>query len=87
MYNPTDRELGYPKLVQDTLSNFLTSNFRILDKTSYKPKNRPRLESIIAWLLVIAQFVEYKLSHYIEKTFESAFGFISVLPGAFSTFR
>jgi chitin synthase len=34
-----------------------------------------------------AQYVEYKLSHYIDKAYESLFGFISVLPGAFSTFR
>lgn len=37
--------------------------------------------------LFCAQFVEYKLSHYLDKSFESAFGFVSVLPGAFSTFR
>ena len=43
-----------------------------------------RLES---WMLVNAQYVEYKSSHYIEKTFETLFGFISVLPGAFSTLR
>ena len=34
-----------------------------------------------------AQYVEYKLSHYLDKAYESLFGFISVLPGAFSTFR
>ena len=43
-----------------------------------------RLESKV---LVLAQYVEYKSSHYIEKTFETLFGFISVLPGAFSTLR
>lgn len=34
-----------------------------------------------------AQYVEYKLSHYLDKATESFFGFVSVLPGAFSTFR
>ena len=34
-----------------------------------------------------AQYVEYKVSHYLDKATESLFGFVSVLPGAFSTFR
>ena len=38
-------------------------------------------------MLIKAQYVEYKLSHYLDKSFETMFGFISVLPGAFSTFR
>ena len=37
--------------------------------------------------LMEAQYVEYKLSHYIDKSYETLFNFISVLPGAFSTFR
>ena len=37
--------------------------------------------------LLRAQYVEYKLSHYLDKAAESLFGFVSVLPGAFSTFR
>ena len=42
--------------------------------------------SFIENALMEAQYVEYKISHYIDKTYESLFGFISVLPGAFSTF-
>lgn len=38
-------------------------------------------------ILLRSQYVEYKISHYLDKSFESAFGFVSVLPGAFSTFR
>jgi len=38
-------------------------------------------------VLFNAQYVEYKVSHYIDKKFESMFGFVSVLPGAFCTFR
>ena len=38
-------------------------------------------------MLAAAQFYEYKLSHYIDKSFEGCFGYQSVLPGAFSIFR
>jgi len=41
------------------------------------------MESVI----LRAQYVEYKLSHYLDKSLETLFGFVSVLPGAFSTFR
>ena len=44
-------------------------------------------KKIESWCLVQAQYAEYKLSHYIDKSFETIFGFVSVLPGAFSTFR
>mmetsp|Transcript_37452 Transcript_37452/g.43037 ORF Transcript_37452/g.43037 Transcript_37452/m.43037 type:complete len:115 (+) Transcript_37452:1128-1472(+) len=53
----------------------------------YKLEERSKWNKLEAWFLVKAQYVEYKLSCYIDKTFETMFGFISVLPGAFSTFR
>ena len=43
--------------------------------------------SVFETVMVKAQYVEYKLSHYLDKSTESLFGFVSVLPGAFSTFR
>ena len=43
--------------------------------------------SFIESILLRGQYVEYKLSHYMDKAAESLFGFVSVLPGAFSTFR
>ena len=38
-------------------------------------------------VILRAQYVEYKLSHYLDKALESVFGFVSVLPGAFSAYR
>ena len=38
-------------------------------------------------ILLRSQYVEYKISHYLDKATESMFDFVSVLPGAFSTFR
>ena len=43
--------------------------------------------SFIEGAIVRGQYVEYKMSHYLDKATESLFGFVSVLPGAFSTFR
>ena len=37
--------------------------------------------------MVYAQNFEYKMSNILDKPMESAFGFISVLPGAFSAYR
>ena len=43
--------------------------------------------SIPESMLLRAQYFEYKAATYIDKAMESVFGFVSVLPGAFSTFR
>lgn len=40
-----------------------------------------------SYMLKAAQFFEYKIGHALDKAAESIFGFISVLPGAYSLFR
>lgn len=43
--------------------------------------------SFVQSILLRSQYLEYKVSHYLDKAAESLFGFVSVLPGAFSAFR
>ena len=38
-------------------------------------------------LVIYSQYYEYKLSNFLDKAAENLFGFISVLPGAFSAYR
>lgn len=38
-------------------------------------------------LIGLAQYIEYKFAHFLDKSAESLFGIVSVLPGAFSGYR
>lgn len=50
-----------------------------LNKTCYK--------SFMEGIVLYSQYYEYKVSNYLDKAAENLFGFISVLPGAFSVYR
>ena len=54
------------------------------------PKPNDISDTIMMTLLMkimgLAQYFEYKMGHFLDKCYESLFGFISVLPGAFSTY-
>ena len=54
---------------------------------SSKDRNTNQEYTILQSILLRAQYFEYKMSTYADKAIESSFGFVSVLPGAFSTFR
>jgi chitin synthase len=85
VFEPSKKELGYPFKVDER-----KKRLSCLERTICC-KRLDGKRSFCQWLegkvLFHAQYVEYKVSHYIDKKFESMFGFVSVLPGAFCTFR
>jgi len=101
VFEPTDRELGYgyTKVIDPALIGKLedkSDKRHVKDNGKYhrydvgvwyEVQKRTLFQKFEARCMILAQYVEYKISHYLDKSFESLFGFVSVLPGAFCTFR
>jgi len=99
VFEPSDKELGYgyhrvndPKKInqlEEKRGNktIIDGCYMTGDGKWYERTRRNVLQRFEARCMILAQYVEYKISHYLDKSFESLFGFISVLPGAFCTFR
>ena len=94
VFEPSDKELNYgyywvrdPETVEKLERSNGDTGFEKHGDDWYEVRSRNIFERLEAKALVLAQYVEYKMSHYLDKSFESLFGFISVLPGAFCTFR
>lgn len=82
-FEKKDNKKKYTKLV----SHLSKGKYTNYEDIWYEDKSRNFLEKFEAFFIILAQFLEYKISHYVDKSFESTLGFISVLPGAFSMFR
>jgi cellulose synthase/poly-beta-1,6-N-acetylglucosamine synthase-like glycosyltransferase len=102
VFEPTDRELGhgfFPITDKSLIDNLIlnrdaklkkevrNNKYQKIEGEWYTVSRRTFLQKAEAKCLILAQYVEYKISHYLDKSFESLFGFVSVLPGAFCTFR
>ncbi|TCD70328.1 hypothetical protein EIP91_003957 [Steccherinum ochraceum] len=55
--------------------------------SAYKGKNWSALLNPLGMAVLAAQNFEYKITNILDKPTESLFGYISVLPGAFSAYR
>jgi len=102
-FQPSERELGFgwnliddPDIIEDLkekTNDVLNKRVEVgeihqIDEETWVEKSeRSCFSKFEARCMVLAQYVEYKISHYLDKSFESLFGFVSVLPGAFCTFR
>ena len=98
-FQPSERELGFGwskiddheviEELQDETNNNLNEKVtkgiiqKIDDDNWIEIRKRSCFSKFEAKCIVLAQYVEYKISHYLDKSFESLFGFVSVLPGAF----
>ncbi|CAI2379098.1 unnamed protein product [Moneuplotes crassus] len=60
---------------------------KISDFEWYGKYTRNFYHILEAYIITLAQYIEYKIDFYLNKSFESTFGFASILPSAFCMIR
>ena len=88
VFEPTDRELGhgFTPIIDESLIENLNLNrdaklkkdvrsnkYQQIEGKWYTVSKRTFLQRAEAKCLILAQYVEYKISHYLDKSFESLF--------------
>ena len=51
------------------------------------PPGMSRIDALCRYSVLCTQFVEYRIGHDLDKSLETVFGYVSVLPGAFAVYR
>jgi chitin synthase len=89
VFQQTERELGYGHIsINDQMKiDKLENCYETSGGKRFEHKERFLFQRLEAKCMILAQYAEYKIFHYLYKSFESFFGYVSVLPGAFCTFR
>lgn len=56
---------------------------KISDSEWYHCNSRNIIQIIEAYIIILVQFLEYKIDYFLTKSFESLYGYSSILPSAF----